>query len=79
MISFEELSVVQRESYYLKTFVKKSVSIGANATIVCGVTIGEYSMIGSGTVVTRDIPPFSLVIGNPGCLNNQRQRIPLCL
>ena len=51
--------------HYLKTLVKKSASIGANATIVCGVTIGEYSLIGAGAVVTRDVPPFSLVIGNP--------------
>ena len=53
-------------SHYLKTIVKKSASIGANATIICGVTIGEYAIIGSGTVVTKDVPPFSLVIGNPG-------------
>ena len=46
--------------------MKKSASIGANATIVCGVTIGEYAMIGSGAVVTKDVPPFSLVVGNPG-------------
>jgi UDP-2-acetamido-3-amino-2,3-dideoxy-glucuronate N-acetyltransferase len=52
--------------FYLKTLVKKSASIGANATIVCGVTIGEYSMIGSGAVVTKDVPPYALVIGNPG-------------
>jgi|TARA_B100001964_G_scaffold12645_1_gene13339 UDP-2-acetamido-3-amino-2,3-dideoxy-glucuronate N-acetyltransferase len=52
--------------YYKKTLVKKSASIGANATIVCGVTIGEYSMIGSGAVVTKDVPPYVLVIGNPG-------------
>ena len=52
--------------YYLKTLVKRSASIGANATILCGVTIGEYSLIGSGAVVTKDIPPFSLVVGNPG-------------
>ena len=52
--------------YYQKTLVKKSVSIGANATIVCGVTLGEYSFIGSGAVVTKDIPPYSLVVGNPG-------------
>lgn len=52
-------------NYYSKTLVKKSASIGANATIVCGVTIGEYSMIGSGAVVTKDVPPFALVIGNP--------------
>ena len=50
---------------YLKTHVKKSASIGANATIVCGVTIGEYSLIGSGAVVTKDVPPFTLVVGNP--------------
>jgi len=52
--------------YYLKTLVKKSASIGANATIICGVTIGEYAMIGSGAVVTKDVPAYSLVVGNPG-------------
>ena len=52
--------------HYQKTLVKKSASIGANATIVCGITIGEYSLIGSGEVVTKDVPPFSLVVGNPG-------------
>lgn len=52
-------------SYYSKTLVKKSASIGANATIVCGVTIGEYSMVGSGAVVTKDVPPYHLVVGNP--------------
>jgi UDP-2-acetamido-3-amino-2,3-dideoxy-glucuronate N-acetyltransferase len=56
----------QGSDFYLKTLVKKSASIGANATIVCGVTIGEYSMIGSGAVITKDVPPDSLVIGNPG-------------
>ena len=52
-------------AHYSKTLVKKSASIGANATIVCGVTISEYSMIGSGAVVTKDVPPFHLVVGNP--------------
>jgi len=52
-------------SHYLKTLVKKSASIGANATIVCGVTIGEYAMVGSGAVVTKDVPPYHLVLGNP--------------
>jgi len=52
--------------FYSKTLVKKSASIGANATIVCGVTIGEYAMIGSGTVVTKDVPAYALVVGNPG-------------
>lgn len=52
--------------YYAKTLVKKSASIGANATILCGITIGEYAMIGSGAVVTKDVPAYSLVLGNPG-------------
>jgi UDP-2-acetamido-3-amino-2,3-dideoxy-glucuronate N-acetyltransferase len=52
--------------FYLKTFIGKSVSIGANATIVCGIKIGEYSLIGAGAVVTKNIPPYSLVVGNPG-------------
>ena len=51
--------------FYSNTLVKKSASIGANATIVCGVTIGEYAMIGSGAVVTKDVSPFTLVVGNP--------------
>lgn len=51
--------------YYLKTLVKKSASIGANATIVCGVTIGEYAVIGAGAVVTKDVQPYALVVGNP--------------
>jgi len=48
-----------------KTIVKKGASIGANATIVCGVTIGEYALIGAGSVVTRDIPAYTLAYGNP--------------
>ena len=52
--------------YYLKTLIKKSASIGANATIVCGVTVGKYALIGSGAVVTKNVPDFGLVVGNPG-------------
>ena len=52
--------------YYAKTLVKKSASVGANATILCGITIGEYALIGSGAVVTKDVPAYSLVLGNPG-------------
>ena len=48
-----------------ETLVQHGASIGANATIVCGVTIGEYAMIGAGSVVTRDVEPFALVMGNP--------------
>lgn len=50
------------------TLVKKGASIGANSTIICGVTIGEYAMIGSGCVVTKDVPPYALVVGNPGSI-----------
>jgi UDP-2-acetamido-3-amino-2,3-dideoxy-glucuronate N-acetyltransferase len=52
--------------FYLKTLVKKSASIGANATIICGNTIGKYAMVGAGAVVTKNIPDFALVVGNPG-------------
>ena len=58
-------SAVNRRDAYLKTTVKKGASIGANATIVCGHDIGEYAFIGAGTVVTKDIPNFALVVGNP--------------
>lgn len=49
----------------VKTLVKHGASIGANATIVCGVTIGEYAMVAAGSVVTKDVAPYSLVMGNP--------------
>jgi acetyltransferase-like isoleucine patch superfamily enzyme len=48
------------------TLVKKGASIGANATVICGTTIGEYAMIGAGAVVTKDVPSHALVVGNPG-------------
>ncbi len=47
------------------TYIKKGSSIGANATIVCGVTVGEFAMVGAGSVVTKDVDPYTLVIGNP--------------
>jgi UDP-2-acetamido-3-amino-2,3-dideoxy-glucuronate N-acetyltransferase len=50
---------------FKKTLVKKGASIGANATIVCGVTIGQYAFIGAGAVVTKDVPDYALVYGNP--------------
>lgn len=53
------------DEHVVATLVKKGSSIGANSTIVCGVTIGDYAMIGAGSVVTKDVPPFSLVFGNP--------------
>jgi len=59
-------SAVVRKDKYETTLVKKGVSIGANATIVCGNTIGEYAFIGAGTVITKDVKPFALIVGNPG-------------
>ena len=59
-------SHVPRKDEYQRTRVKKGASIGANATIVCGVTLGEYSFIGAGTVVTKDVAPYALVVGVPG-------------
>jgi UDP-2-acetamido-3-amino-2,3-dideoxy-glucuronate N-acetyltransferase len=58
-------SAVNRKNQYLKTIVKKGASIGANATIVCGYDIGEYAFIGAGAVVTKDVPAYALVTGNP--------------
>jgi UDP-2-acetamido-3-amino-2,3-dideoxy-glucuronate N-acetyltransferase len=51
--------------FYFKTLVKKSASLGANSTIVCGTTIGQYAFVGAGAVVTKDVPDFALVVGNP--------------
>lgn len=58
-------SHVARKHEYRQTLIRKGASIGANATIVCGHEIGAYALIGAGTVVTRDVPPFALVVGNP--------------
>lgn len=61
-------SFVWGEERVVQTIIKKGSSIGANATIICGVTVGEYAMVGGGSVVTKDVPPFSLVFGNPAIL-----------
>jgi UDP-2-acetamido-3-amino-2,3-dideoxy-glucuronate N-acetyltransferase len=57
-------AIIRRDSY-LKTIVKKGASIGANATIVCGHDIGRYAFIGAGAVVTKHVPDYALVVGNP--------------
>jgi acetyltransferase-like isoleucine patch superfamily enzyme len=57
--------------YLVETFVKKGASIGSNATIVCGITIGENALIGAGAVVTKDVPPNTVVAGNPGRILKQ--------
>jgi UDP-2-acetamido-3-amino-2,3-dideoxy-glucuronate N-acetyltransferase len=56
---------VERKDEFLPTLVRKGASVGANATIICGVTVGKYAMIGAGAVVTKDVPDFALVLGNP--------------
>ena len=58
-------SAVIRKDLYEKTWVQKGATIGANATIVCGHTIGKYALIGAGSVVTKDVPDYALVVGNP--------------
>jgi UDP-2-acetamido-3-amino-2,3-dideoxy-glucuronate N-acetyltransferase len=59
-------SAIVRRDAYVKTLVKKGASIGANATILCGNSIGEYALIGAGTVVTKPVKPYALIVGNPG-------------
>jgi UDP-2-acetamido-3-amino-2,3-dideoxy-glucuronate N-acetyltransferase len=59
-------SGVIRKDQYVKTLVRKGATIGANATIICGNTLGSYCFIGAGAVVTRDVPSYALVVGNPG-------------
>ncbi len=59
-------SAIIRRDQYVETLVKKGASIGANATIVCGNEIGAYALIGAGTVITKPVPAFALIVGNPG-------------
>lgn len=54
------------KEFYIKTLVKEGASLGANCTIVCGHTIGKFAFVGAGSVITKDIPDFALVVGNPG-------------
>lgn len=58
-------SAVVRRDQYVETFVRKGASIGANATIICGNEIGAYAFIGAGAVITKPVPPYALMVGNP--------------
>ena len=58
-------SAVSRKHEYMQTLVRKGASIGANATVICGNEIGEYAFIGAGAVITKPVPPYALVVGNP--------------
>ncbi len=72
-------SAVNRRGQYAKTIVKKGASIGANATIVCGHDIGEFAFIGAGAVVTKNVPAYALLVGNPakqiGWMSEYGQRL----
>src|SRR5690606_5275385 len=58
-------SLIERKDQYRNTLVKKGATLGANCTIVCGVTIGEYSFVGAGAVVNKDVPAYALMVGVP--------------
>jgi len=72
-------SAVNRKNEYKKTLVKKGATIGANATIVCGINIGEYAFIGAGTVVIREVKPYAMLVGNParqiGWMSEQGEKL----
>ena len=67
-------SQVSRKTLYEKTLIRRGSTIGANATIVCGIALGRYSFIGAGAVVTKDVPDYGLVLGNPGKLSGFMSR-----
>jgi UDP-2-acetamido-3-amino-2,3-dideoxy-glucuronate N-acetyltransferase len=76
-------SHIERKSEYKKTLIKKGASLGANCTIVCGNTIGQYAFIGAGAVINRDVPDFALVVGVPakqiGWISKYGERLDLPL
>jgi UDP-2-acetamido-3-amino-2,3-dideoxy-glucuronate N-acetyltransferase len=65
---FNPRSNVERKDEYRTTLVKRGATIGANATVVCGITLGRYSFVGAGSVVTRDVPDYAMVYGSPAKL-----------
>jgi UDP-2-acetamido-3-amino-2,3-dideoxy-glucuronate N-acetyltransferase len=59
-------SEISRKTEYQRTLVRRGASIGANATVLCGTTLGEYCFVGAGAVVTKDVPPYAIITGVPG-------------
>jgi UDP-2-acetamido-3-amino-2,3-dideoxy-glucuronate N-acetyltransferase len=74
-------SLIERKAEYRDTFVRKGATLGANCTIVCGVTIGEFAFVGAGAVVNKDVKPYALMVGVPakhvGWMSEYGERIPL--
>ncbi len=76
-------SLIERKSEYRNTLIKKGATLGANCTVVCGVTIGEYAFVGAGAVVNKDVKPYALMVGVParqvGWMSQFGEQIPLPL
>lgn len=76
-------SLIERKSEYRNTLVKRGATLGANCTIVCGVTIGEFAFVGAGAVVNKDVKPYALVVGVParqiGWMSEYGEQVPLPL
>jgi UDP-2-acetamido-3-amino-2,3-dideoxy-glucuronate N-acetyltransferase len=76
-------SAVTRKNEYRRTLVKRGATLGANCTIVCGSTVGEYAFVGAGAVINRDVPAFALMVGVParqvGWMSRFGERLPLPL
>jgi len=76
-------ALIERKNEYRDTLVKRGATLGANCTVVCGTTIGEFAFIGAGAVVSRDVPPYALMVGVParqvGWMSVYGERIPLPL
>lgn len=74
-------SLIERKSEYRETLVKRGATLGANCTIICGVTIGEYAFVGAGSVVNKDVPAYALMVGVParqiGWMSEYGEQIPL--
>ncbi len=74
-------SFIERKNEYRDTLVKRGVTLGANCTIVCGVTVGEYAFVGAGAVINKDIKPYALMVGVPakqiGWMSEYGEQIPL--
>jgi UDP-2-acetamido-3-amino-2,3-dideoxy-glucuronate N-acetyltransferase len=76
-------ALIERKNEYRNTLVKKGATLGANCTVVCGVTIGEYAFVGAGAVVTKDVKPYALMVGVParqiGWMSEYGEQVPLPL